>query len=197
MWNRDINFDRLPLYVSAGGFLIKHSGPVVGFFIEDEDTIKAINEGDPRILEALKWAVSQDAKDFCEAQWINSNLDDFSANRATYSDDYKERLTKLLANRYVSNTAKSMARQRLAKIAEREAKRYYTALRRKEFQNERGHLMLALIERDGYECAECGTYEDLTIDHIIPLSKGGTDDLSNLQLMCKSHNSQKGDRIPI
>ncbi len=36
--------------------------------------------------------------------------------------------------------------------------------------------------------------EDLTIDHIAPLSKGGTDDLDNLRFLCRSHNSKKGDR---
>jgi 5-methylcytosine-specific restriction endonuclease McrA len=48
-----------------------------------------------------------------------------------------------------------------------------------------------------YVCAisECDTHEDLTVDHIIPLSRGGTDELSNLQFLCLAHNSGKGDRI--
>lgn len=42
------------------------------------------------------------------------------------------------------------------------------------------------------ECAVCGTTEDLTIDHILALSKGGTNDLDNIQILCVSHNSSKG-----
>ena len=34
----------------------------------------------------------------------------------------------------------------------------------------------------------------MTIDHIVPQSKGGTDHLDNLQLLCAACNSMKGDR---
>lgn len=48
-------------------------------------------------------------------------------------------------------------------------------------------------------CAICGKFidkkEDITLDHIIPQSKGGTDDISNLQIACKECNSRKGDNI--
>lgn len=47
-------------------------------------------------------------------------------------------------------------------------------------------------------CADCGRHyrrpEDLTVDHKQPLSKGGADVFSNLQLLCFSCNSAKGDR---
>ena len=51
-----------------------------------------------------------------------------------------------------------------------------------------------LIDRDGEQCSVplCDTGGDLGIDHILARSKGGTDDLSNLHLLCRSHNSQKG-----
>lgn len=48
------------------------------------------------------------------------------------------------------------------------------------------------------KCCRCGkeleTWE-MTIDHILPISRGGTSDIDNLQLMCKSCNSKKGTRI--
>jgi len=40
---------------------------------------------------------------------------------------------------------------------------------------------------------DCDSQEDLTIDHVVPLSKGGSDELDNLRLMCRKHNSEKGD----
>jgi hypothetical protein len=46
-------------------------------------------------------------------------------------------------------------------------------------------------------CAYCGTAEGtMEVDHIIPVSRGGTDALSNLVLACASCNAQKGDRTP-
>ncbi len=47
-------------------------------------------------------------------------------------------------------------------------------------------------------CALCGRMNDdapLTVDHIVPVSKGGSDDRDNIQLLCLSCNSRKGTRI--
>lgn len=43
-------------------------------------------------------------------------------------------------------------------------------------------------------CLCCGEIKPLAIDHIIPLSKGGTNTLDNLQPLCKSCNSKKRDK---
>lgn len=47
-----------------------------------------------------------------------------------------------------------------------------------------------------YRCRNCGKLfkkQDIDIDHIIPRNKGGTDDLWNLQPMCKHCNRSKSD----
>ena len=56
------------------------------------------------------------------------------------------------------------------------------------------HLLYG--EQEG-RCAGCRShfeFRNLTIDHIIPRSRGGTDHKSNLQLLCGHCNSVKGDR---
>lgn len=48
-------------------------------------------------------------------------------------------------------------------------------------------------------CAYCGQHRNIkymTVDHIIPLSKGGTDSLENLQCTCKLCNRLKSDMLP-
>ena len=52
----------------------------------------------------------------------------------------------------------------------------------------------SIFNRDGDVCCHCGSVEALTIDHIIPVSRGGSDDISNLQTLCKSCNSRKRDK---
>ena len=43
-------------------------------------------------------------------------------------------------------------------------------------------------------CAVCGSTNNITIDHKYPLSKGGANTRDNIQPLCKSCNSRKGNR---
>ncbi len=82
--------------------------------------------------------------------------------------------------------------------AAREAKRRHTKSRRATFKSRRDQLILKMIDAGvPYVCATlgCGIHQDLTVDHVIPLSRGGTDELSNLQFLCVEHNSSKGDGL--
>ena len=64
--------------------------------------------------------------------------------------------------------------------------------RRKDFSKVRDDLFLKVGKRDGFYCASCHATEKLTVDHIVPIVHGGTDNLSNLQILCRSCNSRKG-----
>ena len=50
-----------------------------------------------------------------------------------------------------------------------------------------------IFKRDDGKCQYCGTTKDLTIDHIIPRSKGGKSTWTNLVTACKRCNSRKSD----
>ena len=50
-------------------------------------------------------------------------------------------------------------------------------------------------KKHGKTCLNCGTTENISLDHVIPVSKGGMNDISNLQPLCKSCNSKKGSKI--
>lgn len=64
-----------------------------------------------------------------------------------------------------------------------------------------GKTRINVLERDGYTCQMCGaTIDDgvkLHIDHIIPVSKGGTNDMDNLQVLCHKCNLAKHDRMDL
>jgi 5-methylcytosine-specific restriction endonuclease McrA len=54
----------------------------------------------------------------------------------------------------------------------------------------------AVFARDGWECQYCGCRSQLTVDHVIPRSKGGTSDWENIVASCAPCNRRKGDLLP-
>jgi 5-methylcytosine-specific restriction endonuclease McrA len=52
-----------------------------------------------------------------------------------------------------------------------------------------------IMRRDGYTCVYCGNKKELTIDHVIPKSKGGDNSWKNLVTCCSPCNLKKGDKL--
>ena len=50
-----------------------------------------------------------------------------------------------------------------------------------------------IIKRDNNQCQYCGSRSNLTVDHIIPRSKGGQNTWENMVACCESCNAKKGD----
>lgn len=61
-------------------------------------------------------------------------------------------------------------------------------------------LRKEVFKRDNYTCVECNASVNddgvrIHVDHITPISEGGTDDLENLQTLCDKCNFAKSNRI--
>jgi 5-methylcytosine-specific restriction endonuclease McrA len=67
--------------------------------------------------------------------------------------------------------------------------------RKRRDREELERLRPFVYERDGHRCQHCGTGKSLSLDHVIPRSKGGPTTLENLQTLCCPCNSSKGDRL--
>jgi 5-methylcytosine-specific restriction endonuclease McrA len=52
----------------------------------------------------------------------------------------------------------------------------------------------ALRKKHGFRCVCCGKRRKLVPDHVIPIAKGGTSDIKNIQPLCQPCNSHKGTR---
>jgi 5-methylcytosine-specific restriction endonuclease McrA len=55
----------------------------------------------------------------------------------------------------------------------------------------------AVWKRDGHRCVRCNSDTRLTVDHVVPVSAWGTNDLFNLRTLCRSCNSAKGARAAV
>ena len=56
-------------------------------------------------------------------------------------------------------------------------------------------VQIFVWNRDAGKCIKCGRKENLEYDHIIPVSKGGSNTVRNLQLLCESCNREKGSKV--
>ncbi len=54
----------------------------------------------------------------------------------------------------------------------------------------------AVFARDNWTCQYCGSRSNLTVDHVIPRSKGGGSNWDNIVASCAPCNRRKGDSLP-
>ena len=54
----------------------------------------------------------------------------------------------------------------------------------------------AVFARDNWTCQYCGSRTNLTVDHVIPRSKGGSSSWENIVASCAPCNRRKGDALP-
>ena len=78
-------------------------------------------------------------------------------------------------------------------------KRLYDSVATKEAKHKREPIpedvRIAAWRRDEGKCVQCDSNERLEYDHIIPVSKGGSNTVRNIQLLCETCNRQKSDSI--
>lgn len=70
-------------------------------------------------------------------------------------------------------------------------------IRRKPWKRVSARVRPIVFARDSYRCRACGSTEHLEADHIIPISKGGGNELDNLQTLCRPCNRRKGAKLDV
>lgn len=62
------------------------------------------------------------------------------------------------------------------------------------------NIRFSVLKRDNFKCVKCGRSPslnhkvELEVDHIKPIARGGTNDIDNLQTLCKDCNQGKKNR---
>lgn len=143
-----------------------------------------------------KWERNNPAKVSAKfRRWKSKNPDRISENGRRYRQENREKINESARGRYKKDPQRYISSVqewqhnnpgKVAAIASRrrtrktEAGGSYTAA---EFK--------ALCELYDNCCVCCGQEKPLTFDHVIPVSKGGSSDISNGQPMCRPCNSKK------
>lgn len=104
---------------------------------------------------------------------------------------YGEERREYFRKRYQQNGAQMRAQHRQYQKSHRAA----SALKTRRYRARKGHKRIhgwpALRAWFGNCCLCCGAARRIEADHVVPLSKGGSDDISNIQPLCRSCNAGK------
>ncbi len=116
------------------------------------------------------------------------NIDAIKAKKVSYYLDNRDHILNKSHNYYLT-----MKDDDSFKI-----KRKIRKYRRKTSEKNAGHFTPTewkeVLEKYGEACLHCGSTEHITIDHVIPLIKGGPNTKDNLQPLCLTCNCSKGTK---
>ena len=114
------------------------------------------------------------------------------------------RLTKI-DGRYVTSKNDVFDSEAIEQIIEELNKKYdgrylieniWQSICRVERGRVSNKMRFAIYKRDGYRCKKCGCKtNDLEVDHIFPISKGGKSTFDNLQTLCHRCNTKKSNTV--
>lgn len=137
-------------------------------------------------------------------EWKAKNQDKLLAESRDWAAKNPERKKSLKKKWHEAHKESENAKARIrARAWAAENKDHHNKLNQDRRSREAGaegshdfEQWMKIVELTGDICPACGNpMKRPTLDHIIPLSWGGTHYLTNVQVLCKKCNSEKGDRF--
>ena len=104
-----------------------------------------------------------------------------------------QKLVRGVIREYISEVNNSKSKHSQAKKSQKKS-----TSNRKKSRYISSTVRYTVLARDNYRCVACGiTAKEtkLQVDRIIPYSKGGSNDISNLQVLCADCNRGKSDSL--
>lgn len=121
-------------------------------------------------IKAKKWKMANSERwDSYMRSWRSQNKEKTTQNLVDWRNQNRKRLHEQLHRRRVR-----LQKGSIYVISKKDLKRLYSS-----------------------KCVSCGSAERISLDHIIPISRGGRHSIGNLQPMCPSCNSSKRDKFMV
>jgi 5-methylcytosine-specific restriction endonuclease McrA len=161
----------------------------------------AANAERRRAYNAAYYAANVERERARVAAYRSENPERWRVAAAAYAAANPEKIRARSAAHYAANREKIIAEAAAYRVANPDKIRARKAARRARKLAAPGRFteadIKAIIARQKGRCAECKRRRKLTVDHIIPLARGGSNHPGNLQGLCQPCNSRKGAKDPI
>jgi 5-methylcytosine-specific restriction endonuclease McrA len=131
-------------------------------------------------------------------RWQLANPDRVKAYRKNYRKNNREKVLLMSRKSYLKHKKKRCAEHREYMNSHSDLRRANQNTRRTRLTKAGGAFTVSewkvLCKKHGNRCLCCGKRRKLTADHVVPVSKGGSSNIENIQPLCKSCNSKKGTK---
>lgn len=160
---------------------------------------------DSSTFEKVSLMEPEEAKKYLENKYGNLKIEE-----VVFSKDIGDSMKKLILTRLHSyeeveamelletaqaEAKKAKLREAKTKITQKAQELYPRSNMNEGRQSISDEVKIFVWQRDGGKCVKCGGHENLEYDHIIPISKGGSNTERNIQLLCEKCNRSKKDNI--
>jgi 5-methylcytosine-specific restriction endonuclease McrA len=120
-----------------------------------------------------------------QASYRAENPEKVRAWKATWRESHRDKVREINSVWQKANPVKACEKFHRRRARKRNAPgEHYTAAQWKGL----------LLEHQG-KCIDCGTTERITVGHMVPLARGGSNAIDNIRPQCRSCNSKQGTKV--
>lgn len=128
-------------------------------------------------------------------EYRKANREEINKRQRGYRTDNPEKFRQNDSASYLRNRDKKIGRATKYQALHPEMVKVVQMKRRAQKNKCQGSFTyqewIELCQKYGNKCIRCGNEVKLTVDHVVPLSKGGSNDINNIQPLCKHCNCKK------